>query len=87
MTYRVRSLMEELVDSDIPTPADREQYLGYAKNIRARLHDELDITGDAFSVKFTRDGVRIESLWDESMVPEHMELDQFIAVISAWPKR
>jgi hypothetical protein len=78
----MRTLIEEFVDSDIPTPAAREQYLGYAKAVSAGHHDELDITGNAFSVKFMRDGVRIESLWDEAMAPEHMALDQFIAVIS-----
>ncbi|WP_426130759.1 hypothetical protein [Pararhizobium sp. PWRC1-1] len=87
MTYRVRTLIEKLVDSDIPTPADREQYLGYAKNVREGHHDELDITGNSFSVKFTREGVLIESLWEEAMVPERMALDQFIAVISAAPTR
>ncbi|WP_426233507.1 hypothetical protein [Pararhizobium sp. DWP3-4] len=74
----VRTLIEELVDSDIRTLADREQYLGYAKNVRAG-HHELAITGNAFSVKLTREGVLIESLWDEAMALERMTLDQFIA--------
>ncbi|MET3496469.1 hypothetical protein [Variovorax boronicumulans] len=80
-----RQLIDKLVDSDILTATDRERYLGFARNVRAGHQDELEIAGNAFNVKFTCGGVCIESLWDEDMAPVHIELGEFIRMLSAWP--
>lgn len=77
--------LDDLVDSDMPTVHDRERYLGFARNVRAGHHSELGITGNAFHVRFTRAGVCVESLWDESRVPQWVALEAFIEALHAYP--
>lgn len=81
----MNTLMKALIASDMPMAADREQYLGYARNVRAGHHAGLEITGNAFNVKFSREAVRIESLWDPDLEPEQLPLDEFVRIITGWP--
>jgi hypothetical protein len=83
----MNALVDDLVESEMSTAAARAQYLGFAKNVRAGHQDEMEITGNAFSVRFTREGVYIESLWDERVAPRQIDLDGFIQALSAWPAR
>ncbi|WP_151637371.1 hypothetical protein [Noviherbaspirillum aerium] len=77
------STMNDFLNSDIQNIQSREAYLGYAKNVQSGQHTELELTGNAFNVRFLISGVHIENLWDENETIE-IELDKFIQTVSEW---
>ncbi|HEV2609860.1 MAG TPA: hypothetical protein VGU61_06305 [Noviherbaspirillum sp.] len=82
------SSINEFLKSDVQTLSVRDAYLGHAKNVQSGHHPELELTGNAFNVRFLPSGVFIESLWDEEDEPISIGLEDFIQVVSTWlPKR
>jgi len=76
--------MNEFLDSDIPTLPNRDMYVGYAKNVQSDHHAELELTGNAFNVRFLPSGVCIENLWDDEAKPINLGLEEFIQIVSSW---
>jgi hypothetical protein len=52
------------------------------KNVLGGSHDFLEVSGDAFHVSISLDGVSIASLWDDDVEPTTIPLDQFIELMS-----
>ena len=76
--------IEDFLDSDVQTLTSRDTCLRYAKNVQSGHHAELELTGNAFNVRFLPSGVCIESLWDEDAEPIEMDLEEFIRIVSGW---
>lgn len=76
--------IKDFLNSDIQTLQSREAYLGYAKNVKAGQHAELEMTGNAFNVRFLPSTVQIESLWDDETELIEMDLETFISTLSEW---
>ena len=80
--------IDEFLDSDVQTISVRDTYLGHAKNVQSGHHAELELTGNAFNVRFLPSGVYIENLWDEEAEPINIGLEDFIRIVSdGLPKR
>jgi hypothetical protein len=76
--------INEFLESDVQTLLVRDAYLRHAKNVQAGHHAELNLTGNAFNVRFLPSGVCIESLWNEENEPIKIDLEDFIQVVSNW---
>lgn len=80
--------IDEFLESDVQTLPVRDTYVGHAKNVQSGHHAELELTGNAFNVRFLPSGVCIENLWDEEAEPINIGLEDFIQMVSNWlPKR
>ena len=78
------SVLEDFLSSDVQTISARDMYLGYAKNIESGHHKELELTGNAFNVRFSSSGVCIENLWDEDSDQTNVSLKYFIEILLSW---
>lgn len=76
--------IRDFLNSDIQNFQSREAYLGYAKNVKAGHHTELELTGNAFNVRFLPSIVQIENLWDDEAELLEVDLDIFIETLSKW---
>jgi hypothetical protein len=76
--------IRDFLNSDIQTLQSREAYLGYARNVKAGHHATLELTGNAFNVRFLPSVVQIENLWDDEDESIEMDLEIFIQTLSEW---
>lgn len=76
--------IRDFLNSDIQTLQSREAYLGYARNVRAGHHTELELTGNAFNVRFLPSTVQIEDLWNDGAESFEMDPEMFIKTLSEW---
>lgn len=79
--------MDDFLESDVQTSVVRDPYLGYVKNVKTGNHSELELTGNAFSVRVSRSTVYIESLWDEDTEPVQLSSDEFSRILCNWSPR
>jgi hypothetical protein len=78
------SMLDEFFETDVQTASERDNYLSFAKNVAGGHHLELELTGNAFHIRFSPSGVHLESLWDEDAEVFHVELSKFIQALSDW---
>ena len=74
----------DFIHSELQTTKSKQQYLGYAVNVRDNQHEVLQFIGNAFGVKIGKEGVIIESLWDDTVAPLKLTLLEFIEKLSAF---
>jgi hypothetical protein len=78
------SVLDDFLNSDVQTMSDQDRYLGCAKNVQSGHHKELELTGNAFNVRFSPSGVCIENLWDEDSDQANVSLKYFIEILLSW---
>ena len=82
-------VLDDFRETEITTQFELDMYFGFARNILAGHHTELSLTGNAFHVRFSANGVAIEYLWlDEDALDMSLQafLD-FLAGVDTAPTR
>lgn len=76
--------LDDLLNSDVQSLDGRNEYLGVAENVKSGQHNEMEITGNAYNIRF-HDGIAtIECLWDDDSSQINIDLDSFILKLSNW---
>ena len=76
--------LDDFLNSDVQTIAGRNEYLGVAANVKAGQHKEMEITGNAYNIRFHEGIATIECLWSDESDQMDINLDLFIKTLTNW---
>jgi hypothetical protein len=76
-TYMRADPFDDFVSSDLQTSEAAQLYADYVNHVRNGRHAMLELTGNAFHVRFEPELVTIESLWDDELPVLQLTLSEF----------